>query len=151
MPDPSILSLLWNQSIEQAKNISYLRAYGQQHGEQSIADAQSEPCEQMESPQLILYTHTTSYDAKITEKTPMTSDIQSGQWEQMGSPRLKLNTKRPTTSYNANITVVTPMTSDVQSGPWEQIESTRLELDTNSLTTSYDAYITKETQMTSYV
>lgn len=74
------------------KNISYLRAYGQQHGEQSTEDVLSEPREQRGSPQLILYTsrQTTSYDANITEKTTMTSDVQSGAWEQMGSPSAKI-------------------------------------------------------------
>lgn len=140
---------------EQAKNISNLHAYGQQHGEQSTADVQIEPREQIGSPQLILYTsrQMTSYEANTTDENPMISDIRSGPHEQIGLSRLKFDTNRSTTLYDANtsITEETPMISDIQSGPWEQMRLSRLKLDANRPTTFNDANNREKTQITSCV
>lgn len=100
-------------STEQAKLVNYLQA--QQYIEQSTADEQSGPLEQMGFSQLNSgnLSQRTLNGANITEETPMTSDVQSGPWEQMGPPQLELDTTSPMTSYDVNVTEKTPMTSYV--------------------------------------
>lgn len=100
-------------STEQAKLVNYLQA--QQYIEQSTADEQSGPLEQMGFSQLNSdnLSPRTLNGANITEETPMTSDLQSGPWEKMGPPQLELDTTSPMTSYDANVTEKTPMTSYV--------------------------------------
>ncbi|XP_011457104.2 uncharacterized protein [Magallana gigas] len=92
---------------EQAKLVTYLRA--QQNIEQSTADEQSGPWEQMG------FSHLNSDPRtfNITEESPMTPDVQSGPWILKEYPQLEFVTTSPMTSYDANVTEKTPMTSYV--------------------------------------
>ncbi|XP_052718467.1 uncharacterized protein LOC128190450 [Crassostrea angulata] len=92
---------------EQAKLVTYLRA--QQNIEQSTADEQSGPWEQMG------FSHLNSDPRtfNITEESPMTPDVQSGPWILKENPQLEFVTTSPMTSYDANVTEKTPMTSYV--------------------------------------
>lgn len=80
--------LFWNRLIlkhftEQAKLVTYLRA--QQNIEQSTADEQSGPWEQMG------FSHLNSDPRtfNITEESPMTPDVQSGPWILKEYPQLE--------------------------------------------------------------